>query len=310
MKKGLTIIVPVKDERESIDIFLESVDSVKLPVSKTVLFVDDGSSDNTVGVIKSLINKYQSINIEYIVFSRNFGKEAAMYAGLQHASDEYVAFMDVDLQDPVTLLPEMVSGVMSNEFDMVAAKRTNREDEKWLRSKLSDGFYWIMDKLSGVTLEKGERDFRVMNRQVVDALLDLGESKRFSKGMFHWIGFRTKYLSYPNEKRRTGTSSWGMSDLVSYAIDGIVGFSMKPLLLVSMTGLVLFGLSLLAILFIVGRAIFDPGSSAFGWASLVSIILFVSGLQLMSLGVIGKYIADIFIETKHRPQYIIMTKKQ
>lgn len=309
MDKELTIIVPVNNEKESIELFLNALDKIELPVSKTVLFIDDGSTDGTSNTIVALRTHYPEINIQCIVFSRNFGKEAAMYAGLEHSKSDYVAFMDVDLQDPVELLLEMVTEVMSDKYDMVAAKRINRDDEKWLRSKFSDGFYWLMNKVSGVNLEKGERDYRVMNQAVVSALLSLGESKRFSKGMFHWIGFRTKYLSYPNAQRQMGTSSWRMTDLVAYAIDGIVGFSMKPLLLVSMSGLILFILSLLAIVFVVGRAIFQPGSSAFGWASLVSIILFVSGLQLMSLGVIGKYIADIFIETKHRPQYIIKSKK-
>lgn len=308
--KTLTIIVPVNNEDESIDLFLNALSDIDLPVRKDVLFVDDGSTDKTVSMIDSLIDGYPSIHVGYLSLSRNFGKEAAMYAGLEHAVGDYVAFMDVDLQDPVTLLPEMVLAVMAGEYDVVAAKRIDRKHEGWLRSKLSDSFYWVMNKLSGITLEKGERDFRVMNRMVADSLLRMGESKRFSKGLFHWVGFRVKYLAYPNEARHAGTSSWGLIDLMVYAIDGIVSFSMKPLLIVSLTGMFLFLLSLVAIGFVAIRAIINPGVSAFGWTSMVSIMLFVSGLQLMSLGVIGKYIADIFIETKHRPQYIIKAKKE
>lgn len=309
----LTIIVPVKNEQESIELFLDALFEIKdkVAVSLDVLFVDDGSTDNTLQSIDNIQSKYDGvISTGYISLSRNFGKEAAMYAGLEHASGDLVAFMDVDLQDPVYLLPEMVDDVLSNKYDAVAAKRVNRDHEAVLRSKLSDMFYWFMNKISGVQLEKGERDFRVMNRQVVSALLSLGESKRFSKGMFHWVGFNTKYISYDNEARLAGTSSWSMSQLIGYAIDGIVGFSMKPLLLVSMAGMLLFGVSLISILFVIIRALVDPSSSAFGWASLVSIVLLVSGLQLMSLGVIGRYISDIFIETKNRPQYIIKKIKK
>ena len=306
--KKLTIIVPVKNEERAVELYVDELDKFKDTIHATIelLFIDDGSTDDTLLTIEKMNTKYgNAFDINYLALSRNFGKEAAMYAGLEHATGDYVAFMDVDLQDPMYLLPQMLDGVMAGDHDAIAAKRSDRSHEAWLRSKLSNGFYWFMNKISGVQLEKGERDYRVMNRKVVTALLAMGESKRFSKGMFHWVGFDTKYLSYRNEERIAGTSSWTTSQLVGYAIDGIVGFSMKPLLLVSMAGMILFGISLLAILFIVIRALFDPHSSAFGWASLVSIILFVSGLQLMSLGVIGRYISDIFTEAKHRPQYFI-----
>lgn len=306
-KQDLTIIVPVYNEAESIPYFIEALTNQPLSLAPRVLFVDDGSTDETVAMIKSMINVSQ-IPIGYLAFSRNFGKEAAMYAGLQHADSDYVAFMDVDLQDPVSLLPEMIAGVVSGEYDVVAAKRTDRENENIIRSKLSDMFYWVMNKIAGVNLEKGERDFRVMNRQVVDALLSLGESKRFSKGMFHWVGFDTTYISYANQTRLTGTTSWSTLQLVSYAVDGIISFSMRPLLLVSLMGFGLFLLSMVGLLFVVIRAIVHPDSAIFGWASLVSIVMTLSGVQLMAIGVIGRYVADVFIETKNRPQYILKSK--
>lgn len=308
-KNKLTIIVPVKNESESIVPFLDALSKQLLSVDIGVLFIDDGSTDSTVSRISELTNNYL-FDIDYLELSRNFGKEAAMYAGLENADGEYVAFMDVDLQDPVELLPEMITGVKSGKYDAVAAKRSNRDHERWLRSKMSDMFYWVMNKIIGVELEKGERDYRVMNRKVVNALLSMSESKRFSKGMFHWIGFDTHYISYPNVERAAGTSSWTTAQLMSYAIDGIVGFSMKPLLMVSMIGFLLFIISLIAIVFIIGRAIVSPGSSAFGWASMVSIILFLSGLQLMAQGIIGRYIAEIFLETKKRPQYIVKSRSK
>lgn len=306
-KQDLTIIVPVYNEAESIPHFIDALVNQPLSLTPRVLFVDDGSTDETVAMIKSMINISQ-IPISYLAFSRNFGKEAAMYAGLEHTDSDYVAFMDVDLQDPVSLLPEMIAGVVSGEHDVVAAKRTDRENENIIRSKLSDMFYWVMNKIAGVTLEKGERDFRVMNRQVVDALLSLGESKRFSKGMFHWVGFDTKYIPYANQTRLTGTTSWSTLQLVSYAVDGLISFSMRPLLLVSLMGFGLFLLSVVGLLFVVIRAIVHPDSAIFGWASLVSIVMTLSGVQLMALGVIGRYVADVFIETKNRPQYILKSK--
>jgi glucosyltransferase len=309
MVEKLTIIVPVKNEEETIEPFLNAIESVELDgIEKEVLFIDDGSTDETVSIIQSVRDMYE-FEIHYIGFSRNFGKEAAMYAGLEHAKGSLVSFMDVDLQDPVGLLPEMCKEVLSGSYDVVAAKRENRSSQSVVRGFLSDKFYWVMNKLFGLQIEPGERDYRVMNKTVVSALLSMDEEKRFSKGLFHWVGYRVKYLTYEDRQRVGGESSWSMGALLDYAIDGIVSFSTRPLLIVSLMGLVLCGLSFIAALLIIGRAILYPGSAVFGWPSMMVIILLIGGLQLLALGVIGRYVADVFIESKHRPKYLIREKK-
>ena len=303
-----SIVVPVHNEEETIQIFYDAVQSLKqsLPVTLHYHFVDDGSTDQTLSILRTLSN--QDSNVHFLSFSRNFGKEAALYAGLQQADGDFVAVMDVDLQDPPELLPDMLSPVMAGEYDAVGTRRADRKGEARLRSWFSEQFYVWMNKISQTKLVDGARDYRVMTRQMVDAVLDLSENQRFSKGIFSWVGFKTKYLPFENRERVEGETSWSFWALTKYAIEGIVSFSTVPLTFITVVGFTSFCLSILSAIFIVCRALIDNHSVA-GWPSMVTIILFIGGIQLLSLGVIGRYIAAIFLETKRRPIYVKKEEK-
>ena len=301
----ISIIVPCLNEEEVLPLFYQSVEAL-IPDLKTeieYLFIDDGSTDGTL----SLLKKYRKQNpaVHYLSFSRNFGKESALYAGLQHASGDLVVVMDADLQDPPSLLLTMKNLLdEDSDLDCVGTRRTNREGEPFLRSFCAKLFYRLMQKMSPVALPSGVRDFRMMRRSMVDAILALTESNRFSKGLFAWIGFRTHYLDYPNVERQAGHTSWSFGQLVFYSIEGIVNFSDFPLILSFVAGLFSCLLALMMTVFVVVRTLM-LGNSTSGWTSLMAVILFLGGIQLLTIGILGKYISKIYLETKKRPLYFI-----
>ncbi|MBA2915013.1 glycosyltransferase family 2 protein [Lactobacillus crispatus] len=306
----ISIIVPCFNEEESIPLFFSAVKKVtdEMDAKFEFWFVDDGSEDNSLSEMKELYKKDPK-EVHYLSFSRNFGKEAALYAGLQAASGDYVAVMDVDLQDPPDFLPRMYKILKTENYDAVGCRRIDRTGESKFRSFLSDRFYDAINKVSKTEIVSGARDYRMMTRQMVNAVLSMKEYSRFSKGIFSWVGFKTKYLEYHNIERVAGESDWNTWKLFKYAMNGIADFSQVPLSLAVWIGLVSFILAMIGILFVIIRRIVDPSSSVFGWASLVSIILLVGGLQLLCIGIIGRYIGKIYMQVKERPIYIVKEKK-
>lgn len=304
----LSVVVPCFNEQEAVPIFYNEVKKVlvTLKAEYEIIFVDDGSSDKTLEEVKELSEKDKCVH--YVSFSRNFGKEAAMYAGLKKAAGDYVVIMDVDLQDPPSLIPEMLSAVCSGEFDSAATRRTNRKGEPPVRSMFARLFYKLMRYFSDIDIVDGARDFRMMSRTMVDAVLSVSERGRFSKGIFAWVGFRTKYFEYKNVERSAGKTKWNFRKLFLYSLDGIVAFSTKPLVLASITGILFLFLSFLFIIFIIVRKVLFGDPTA-GWPSLVCIILFVSGIQLFCTGILGQYLAKVYLETKQRPLYIAKDEK-
>lgn len=283
----LSVVVPCFNEQEAVPIFYNEVKKilVTLKAEYEIIFIDDGSSDKTLEEVKELSEKDKGVH--YVSFSRNFGKEAAMYAGLKKAAGDYVVIMDVDLQDPPSLIPEMLSAVCSGEFDSAATRRTNRKGEPPVRSMFARLFYKLMRYFSDIDIVDGARDFRMMSRTMVDAVLSVSERGRFSKGIFAWVGFRTKYFEYKNVERSAGKTKWNFRKLFLYSLDGIVAFSTKPLVLASITGILFLFLSFLFIIFIIVRKVLFGDPTA-GWPSLVCIILFVSGIQLFCTGILGQ----------------------
>lgn len=304
----LSVVVPCFNEQEAVPIFYNEVKKilVTLKAEYEIIFVDDGSSDQTLEEVKVICSKDKCVH--YVSFSRNFGKEAAMYAGLKKATGDYVVIMDVDLQDPPSLIPEMLSAVRSGEFDSAATRRTNRKGEPPVRSMFARLFYKLMRYFSDIDIVDGARDFRMMSRTMVDAVLSVSERGRFSKGIFAWVGFRTKYFEYKNVERSAGKTKWNFRKLFLYSLDGIVAFSTKPLVLASITGILFLFLSFLFIIFIIVRKVLFGDPTA-GWPSLVCIILFVSGIQLFCTGILGQYLAKVYLETKQRPLYIAKDEK-
>ena len=303
--KNLTVIVPCFNEEEALPIYYKEMckvmDQMK-DVEIELLFVDDGSSDHTLFVIKDL--HMLDARCSYLSFSRNFGKEAAIYAGLKHAAGDYVAVMDVDLQDPPGLLPEMYRILEEDGYDSVATKRSTRTGEPKLRSFLSESFYKFINKISKTEIVNGARDYRLMKRNMVDAVLDMSEYNRFSKGIFEWVGFRTKWLEFENVERSAGDTKWSLKKLFFYSLEGITGFSVAPLSLASVIGVLFCLLSFVLIGVIVVRTLIwgDPVS---GWPSLVCIVFLVGGIQLLCTGIVGQYLSKTYLETKHRPIYIL-----
>ena len=303
--KNLTVIVPCFNEEEALPIYYKEMckvmDQMK-DVEIELLFVDDGSSDHTLFVMKDL--HMLDARCSYLSFSRNFGKEAAIYAGLKHAAGDYVAVMDVDLQDPPGLLPEMYRILEEEGYDSVATKRSTRTGEPKLRSFLSESFYKFINKISKTEIINGARDYRLMKRNMVDAVLDMSEYNRFSKGIFEWVGFRTKWLEFENVERSAGDTKWSLKKLFFYSLEGITGFSVAPLSLASVIGVLFCLLSFVLIGVIVVRTLIwgDPVS---GWPSLVCIVFLVGGIQLLCTGIVGQYLSKTYLETKHRPIYIL-----
>lgn len=310
MTKTISLVVPCFNEQESIPLFYDAVETIKNSLrnySVEYLFVNDGSSDKTLEVLRNLHEK-NTKNVHYLSFSRNFGKEAALYAGLKASTGDYVAVMDADLQDPPEQLVPMLAGIEDEGYDIVGTRRTDRTGEPIIRSWFSNLFYKLINRISNTQFLNGVRDYRLMTRQVVDSILQMSEYNRFSKGLFSWVGFNTKYLEYKNHDRVAGTTSWSFWSLFKYSLEGFVNFSEAPLNLASYVGLSSFLASIIAILFIVIRKLFF-GGSVNGWASMISVILLIGGIQLLCLGILGKYIGSIYMEVKKRPIYIIKEKK-
>lgn len=306
----LSIVVPCYNEEETIPLFYPAVEKVvkQMPVETEYWFVNDGSSDDTLAELRKL-HAQDPERVHYVSFSRNFGKEAGLYAGLQVATGDYVVVMDADLQDPPEYLPEMYKDISTGEYDCVGMRRIDRKGEAKFNSFLSDQFYNVINKISDTKIVSGARDYRMMTRQMVDAVLSLTEYNRFSKGIFNWVGFKTKYLPYKNIERVAGTTDWSTWKLFKYAIDGITDFSEAPLAIATWAGGLTAFISIIGMIIVIIRKIVEPGSSAFGWASMVCIILFLGGIQLLCLGIVGRYIGRIYMQTKKRPIYIIKEKK-
>ena len=306
--KKLSIVIPCYNEEETIYPFLKETQKVERQMSDELFFdyyfINDGSSDKTLTVLREAAARFE--NVHYLSFSRNFGKEAALLAGLEAVDGDLITVMDADLQDPPELLIKMYSKSKQG-YDVVGTRRADRKGEPFIRSLFAKTFYWLINKISSTEMVDGARDFRLMTRQVVDSILKLGEVNRFSKGLFSWVGFDVTYVAYENRERVAGKTSWSFWTLLRYSMDGFINFSEAPLNLATWTGAISFLLSIISILFIIIRKL-TVGGSVTGWASMVSIILLIGGLQLLSLGIIGKYIAKIFLETKKRPVYIVKEK--
>lgn len=302
MKADLSIIVPCYNEEKAIPLYYQEFLKLSDEITYELLFIDDGSVDSTEQIIRQLAEA--DARVRYISFSRNFGKEAAIYAGLEHASGSCIAVMDVDLQDPLELLMEMYRDVADGIYDSVATRRVTRKGEPPIRSWFAKLFYRIMRKISNTDIVDGARDYRLMNRKYVNAILTLKEYNRFSKGIFGWVGFKTKWLEYENRERAAGETKWSFWKLLVYAIDGIVAFSTFPLVLSTVCGCVCSAVSFIAIIFIAARKIL-MGDPVAGWASTICIILFINGLQMLFTGVLGQYISKLYLEAKHRPIYLI-----
>ena len=309
IKPILAVIVPCFNEQDTLPVFYEEVNRVLTELVKTekisaweYVFVDDGSTDNTLQVLQALAA--QDDHVHYIAFSRNFGKEAALLAGLRKAGGQFAVTLDADLQDPPSLIPQMFEAVNKDGFDCAGTRRVNRMGEPPVRSFFARCFYALMKKITDIEVVDGARDFRLMSRRYVDALLSLPERNRFSKGIFPWIGFKTKWFEYKNIQRVASASKWSFWKLFVYSLDGIIAFSTKPLALASLFGILLFLISIGGTIAIVIRKLVMQLPDT-GWSSLVCIILFVSGIQLFTIGILGQYLAKTYTEIKQRPHYVI-----
>ena len=305
MAELVSLIVPCYNEEQSLPLFWAQTRAVMQEMSYLdfeVIFVDDGSRDKTLEVLRAMAK--EDSRVKYLSFSRNFGKEAAMFAGLEHARGDYAAVMDADLQDPPALLEEMYRAVTEEGYDSAATRRVTRKGEPPIRSFFARMFYRIINKMADVEIVDGARDFRLMNRKFLNALLELKERNRFSKGLFGWVGFRTKWLEFENVERVAGETKWSFWKLFKYSIEGIVAFTTTPLTLSSVMGFLMCLLAFFSTVFIVVRKLLfgDPVS---GWASTASIITFIGGLQLFFMGIFGQYLAKAYTEIKNRPIYIV-----
>ncbi|MBS7020846.1 MAG: glycosyltransferase family 2 protein [Firmicutes bacterium] len=301
----LSIVVPCFNEEESISYFYDAIKEQEKKmkgVTFELIFVNDGSKDGTLKKMKELHKKDKSV--KYLSFSRNFGKEAGIYAGLEHATGNYVTLMDVDLQDPPELLTEMYDILKNEDYDVVATRSISRNGYSFIRKTFTRWFYKIINKISKVEMIDGARDFRLMKRKVVNEILNMKEYNRYSKGLFSFIGFETKWITYENPERSAGTTKFNFWKLFAYAVEGIIGFSTVPLAIAALVGVIFCIISFLMIAVIIIRTLIwsDPTS---GWPSMVCIMFFLSGIQLFCTGIIGEYLAKTYLETKHRPLYII-----
>ena len=301
----ISVIVPCYNEEESLPLFYTEICKVAESfkhVGFEFIFVNDGSRDKTLSIARDLAREDK--RVRYISFSRNFGKEAAILAGLEYSVGDYVAIMDADLQDPPSLLCEMYDGLKNEEYDCVATRRVSRRGEPPIRSFFAKCYYKLINKISKTEIVDGARDYRLMSRQMVDSILKLKEYNRFSKGIFSWVGYNTKWLEYKNVERVAGTTKWSFWKLFLYSLESIVAFSTVPLAIASVMGLLFFLVSVIMILFIIVKTL-TVGDVVAGWPSLVCIIFFVSGVQLFSIGVIGQYLSKLYLEVKNRPVYIV-----
>lgn len=305
MSKLCSCIVPCFNEEEVILLYYEEMQKVRKQeegkIDFEIIFIDDGSKDKTLEVIKKLSEQDECIH--YVSFSRNFGKEAAMYAGFEHANGEYVVTMDVDLQDPPHLIPEMIRSIEEEGYDSVATRRVTRKGEPPIRSFFARRFYGLINKISDADIVDGARDFRMMKRDMVNAILSMPEYNRFTKGIFGWVGFKTKWIEFENVERAAGETKWSFWKLFRYALEGIIAFSTVPLTIVSLIGVIVCIIAFLFLLFVVIRAAIF-GDPVAGWPSLICVISFLSGIQLLGIGVVGMYLSKTYLETKKRPIYI------
>ena len=300
----ISLIVPCFNEQEALPLFYDEVTRVlnTMQCAYELLFVNDGSRDETLTILKGFAEKDE--HVTYLSLSRNFGKEAAMYAGFCNASGDYVAVMDADMQDPPALLPEMVKILETGDYDSVATRRVNREGEPPIRSWFARKFYKLINRISDADIVDGARDFRLMKREMVDAIVAMSEYNRFSKGIFGWIGFKTYWLPYQNVERVAGETKWNFWKLLKYAFDGIINFSEVPLSIASWSGIgMAFVASIMLVVIIVRRLCF--GDPVAGWASTMCVIVFIGAIQLFCIGIMGQYLAKTYNETKKRPHYII-----
>ena len=298
----LSIIVPCFNEEESVPIFLEEIKKSLNNYDFEIIYINDGSDDNTLKNIKELADS--NSNVKYISFSRNFGKESAIYAGLKSASGDLICVMDVDLQHPPSMLPEMIETVTTEGYDIAAARRVSRKGEPAIKSFFSHLFYKFFNRISEMNLVEGATDYRVMSRQVVDSVLQLTEYNRFSKGLFHWVGFDTKWIEYENVERLVGETTWSFWGLVKYSIEGVVAFTTLPLSISTLLGTIFSIIAFIYMIFIIAKYLLysDPVQ---GFATIMCAILLLGGIQLLSIGVLGKYLEKTYIETKNRPKFII-----
>ena len=303
----ISVVVSCYNEEKALPLFYEEMERVRKKdfegiVEFEYIFVNDGSKDNTLKIIKELNQK--DPKVRYISFSRNFGKEAAMYAGLEAAEGDYVTLMDADLQDPPALLKQMYDAIKNEGYDSVGTRRVTRKGEPPIRSFFARMFYKIINKMSNIEMVDGARDYRLMKRQVVDIIISLKEYNRYSKGLFSFVGFDTKWIEYENVERVAGETKWSFWKLFKYAIEGITAFSTTPLIFSSIVGLIFCLVAFIAIIFIIVKTLVYGDPTA-GWPSMACIIVFVSGIQLFTIGIIGQYLSKTYLEVKKRPIYII-----
>lgn len=300
----LSLVVPCYNEEEVLPYFYEEFEKAAVQLEGydiEVIFVDDGSKDGTLELAKQLSEKDK--RVKYISFSRNFGKEAAIYAGLQNANGDYVALLDADLQDPPSMLPEMLKAIKEEGYDSAATRRVTRKGEPAIRSFFARRFYGLMNKISSAEIMDGARDYRLMNRKFKDAILDMSEYNRFSKGIFGWVGFKTKWIEYENVERKAGETKWSFFKLFRYSMEGIIGFSTAPLAMASVMGFVVCIVAFLFLIAIMIRTVCF-GDPVAGWPSMTCIILMLGGIQLLCVGILGMYLSKTYLETKNRPIYI------
>ena len=306
--KTISVIVPCYNEEEAAPIFYREFfrRTAEMDCRWELWFVDDGSTDGTLAELRAL--RSQEERVHFISFSRNFGKESAMYAGLEAATGDYVAIMDVDLQDPPELLPGMLTSIQEEGYDCVATRRVTRKGEPPIRSFFARQFYRLINRISKTEIVDGARDFRLMTRQMVDSILSLKDVSRFSKGIFSWVGYRTKWLEYENVERVAGETKWNFWKLFLYSIDGITAFSTAPLAIASITGVVFCGVSILLMLYFFIKTLIW-GDPVAGFPAMICIILFLGGIQLFCVGILGQYLSKTYLETKRRPIYIAREKE-
>ena len=305
MQKKISIVIPCYNEEQALGIIYEKLVEIAAQMTQfdfEFVLVNDGSNDYTLAVMRTLAQK--DVRVSYYSFSRNFGKEAALLCGLKNASGDYIATMDADMQDPPELIPQMVEALESGAYDNVASRRVTRKGEPLIRSFFARKFYKWMRKMTHIEIADGARDYRMMSRAMVNSILALPEYNRFSKGIFAWVGYRTKWIEFENVKRSAGETKWNFWQLLRYSVDGIVNFSNAPIRLASILGIVMTILSFCAIIFEVIRALIFKDPVA-GWPSLVCIITFIGGIQLFCMGIMGQYISKTYMEVKRRPHYIV-----
>lgn len=308
MSDKISVIVPCYNEQEALPFFFEAIGKIagkmkqEYNVDYEFVFVDDGSRDRTLEILRDFAKKDE--RVKYISFSRNFGKESAIYAGLEHVTGDYISMMDADLQDPPELLMEMYQEIKKGEYDCIGTRRVTRKGEPPIRSFFAHCFYKLMNKISKAEIVDGARDFRLMTRQMVNAILDVKEYNRFSKGIFGWVGFKTKWLEYENIERVAGNTKWSLWKLFLYSLDGIVAFSTVPLSVASAVGMLFLFIAFIMIVFIIAKTLIF-GDPVAGYPSMMCVMFFIGGIQLFSIGVLGQYLSKTYLETKNRPIYII-----